>query len=46
MPGWPRTRPETPRFSLSTLPFLALLAGLAELAVAVVVGALVGLLLF
>ena len=37
-PG-PRTQPEAPRFSLSTLPFLALLAALAVLAVAIAVTA-------
>jgi len=35
----PRTEPETPRFSLSTLPFLALIAGLAVMAVAIAVAA-------
>ena len=31
----PRTEPEAPRFVLSTLPFLALMVGLAVLAVAI-----------
>jgi hypothetical protein len=35
----PRTEPETPRFSLSTLPFLALFAGLAILAVGIAISA-------
>jgi hypothetical protein len=35
----PRTEPETPRFSLSTLPFLALLAGLGVMAVAIAIAA-------
>ena len=35
----PRTQPETPRFALSTLPFLALLALLAVLAVAIAAAA-------
>jgi hypothetical protein len=34
-----RTEPETPRFALSTLPFLALFAGLAVLAVGIAVSA-------
>ena len=33
----PRTEPEVPRFSLSTLPFLALLAALLVLSVAIIV---------
>jgi len=37
-PG-PRTQPEAPRLSLSTLPFIALLAALAVLAVAIAVAA-------
>lgn len=37
-PG-PRTQPEAPRFLLSTLPFLTLIAGLAVLAVAIAVAA-------
>lgn len=37
-PG-PRTEPETPRFLLSTLPFLALIAGLAVLSVAIAIAA-------
>lgn len=35
----PRTQPESPRFSLSTLPFLALLAALLVLCVAIAVAA-------
>ncbi|HKX92343.1 MAG TPA: hypothetical protein VJM15_07965 [Sphingomicrobium sp.] len=35
----PRTQPDAPRFSLSTLPFLMLIAGLAVLAVAIAVAA-------
>ena len=35
----PRTEPEAPRFSLSTLPFLALIAGLAVLAIAIAIAA-------
>lgn len=35
----PRTEPETPRFALSTLPFLALFAGLAVLAVGIAISA-------
>jgi hypothetical protein len=34
-----RTEPETPRFALSTLPFLALFAGLAVLAVGITISA-------
>jgi hypothetical protein len=34
-----RTQPETPRFGLSTLPFLALLFGLAVLTVAIMLAA-------
>ena len=37
-PG-PRTEPETPHFLLSTLPFLALIAGLAVLSVAIAIAA-------
>jgi hypothetical protein len=37
-----RTQPEAPRFSLSTLPFVALLAALAILAVAIAVAAFPG----
>ncbi len=37
-PG-PRTEPETPRFSLSTLPFLALLGALAVLSIGIMVAA-------
>jgi hypothetical protein len=37
-PG-PRTEPESPRFLLSTLPFLALIAGLAVLSVAIAIAA-------
>jgi hypothetical protein len=37
-PG-PRTEPETPRLLLSTLPFLALIAGLAVLSVAIAIAA-------
>lgn len=33
----PRTQPESPRFSLSTLPFLALIAALLLLSVAIIV---------
>ena len=36
----PRTEPEVPRFSLSTLPFLALLCAMAVLALAIAVTAL------
>ena len=35
----PRTEPETPRFVLSTLPFLALLIGLAVLAIGIAITA-------
>ena len=35
----PRTEPETPRFLLSTLPFLTLIGGLAVLSVAIAVTA-------
>ena len=35
----PRTTPETPRLLLSTLPFLALIAGLALLASAIMIAA-------
>ena len=35
----PRTQPDAPRFSLSTLPFLALLAALLVLSVAIIVAA-------
>ena len=35
----PRTEPESPRFSLSTLPFLVLIGGLAVLAVGIAVSA-------
>jgi anti-sigma factor RsiW len=35
-PG-PRTQPETPRLLLSTIPFLALIAALAILAVAIMI---------
>jgi len=35
----PRTEPEVPRFSLSTLPFLILIGGLAVLAVGIAVSA-------
>ena len=35
----PRTEPESPRILLSTLPFLALIAGLAVLAVAIMIAA-------
>ena len=35
----PRTQPEAPRLLLSTLPFLALLAALAVLAVAIMIAA-------
>lgn len=35
----PRTEPEVPLFSLSTLPFLILIAGLAVLAIAIAVSA-------
>ncbi|HEX6741789.1 MAG TPA: hypothetical protein VF079_08365 [Sphingomicrobium sp.] len=35
----PRTEPEAPRFSLSTLPFLILIGGLAVLAVGIAVAA-------
>lgn len=35
----PRTEPEVPRFSLSTLPFLILIGGLAVLAVAIAISA-------
>jgi hypothetical protein len=35
----PRTEPEVPRFSLSTLPFLILFGGLAVLAVGIAVSA-------
>src|SRR4051812_37966975 len=35
----PRTEPEMPRFALSTLPFIALLAALAVLSVAIMVAA-------
>jgi len=38
IPG-PRTEPETPQLLLSTLPFLALLAGLAVLSVAIAIAA-------
>ena len=38
----PRTEPEIPRFSLSTLPFLALLGALALLAVGIMVVAFPG----
>lgn len=38
-PVRPRTEPEIPRFSLSTLPFLILIVGLAVLAVAIAVSA-------
>ena len=38
-PETPRTQPEAPRLFLSTLPFLALLAALAVLAVAIAVAA-------
>ena len=38
-PETPRTQPEAPRLSLSTLPFLALLAALAALAVAIAIAA-------
>jgi hypothetical protein len=34
-----RTQPDAPRFSLSTLPFLALLFGLAVLSVAIILAA-------
>ena len=37
--GKGRTQPETPRFSLSTLPFLALIVGLAVIAVAIFIAA-------
>jgi hypothetical protein len=37
-PG-PRTEPEAPRLLLSTLPFLALIAGLAVLSVAIAIAA-------
>ena len=37
-PG-PRTEPEAPRFLLSTLPFLVLIAGLAVLSVAIAIAA-------
>lgn len=37
-----RSEPETPRFSLSTLPFVTLLGGLAILAVAIMVAAFPG----
>ena len=37
-PG-PRTEPETPHFLLSTLPFLALIAGLAVMSVAIAIAA-------
>ena len=35
----PRTEPEAPRFSLSTLPFLILIGGLAVLAVGIAISA-------
>ena len=35
----PRTEPEVPRFTLSTLPFLALFLGLAVLAIGIAVAA-------
>ncbi len=35
----PRTEPEAPRFALSTLPFLVLLAALAVIAVGIIVAA-------
>ena len=35
----PRTEPEVPRFSLSTLPFLILICGLAVLAVGIAISA-------
>lgn len=35
----PRTEPETPRFALSTLPFLALFVGLAVLAIGIAISA-------
>jgi hypothetical protein len=35
----PRTEPEVPRFTLSTLPFLLLLGGLAILAVLIIIAA-------
>ena len=38
----PRTEPEVPRFSLSTLPFLALLGALALLAVGIMIVAFPG----
>ena len=38
----PRTQPESPRLLLSTLPFLALIAALAVLAVAIMVTAFPG----
>lgn len=38
MPG-PRTEPEAPHFLLSTLPFLALIAGLAVMSVAIAIAA-------
>lgn len=38
-PNGARTQPETPRFSLSTLPFLALFVGLAVLTVAIIIAA-------
>ncbi|WP_156029710.1 hypothetical protein [Sphingomonas sp. URHD0057] len=37
-----RTQPESPRFGLSTLPYLALIAGLAVLTVAIAVAAFPG----
>lgn len=37
--GQPRTQPETPRFSLSTLPFLALIGALLILSVAIAIAA-------
>jgi hypothetical protein len=37
-----RTQPETPRLLLSTLPFLALIAGLAILSVAIMIAAFPG----
>ena len=38
----PRTQPEAPRFTLSTLPFVALFIGLAILTIAIFVAALPG----
>ncbi|MEO8454119.1 MAG: hypothetical protein ABI454_03080 [Sphingomicrobium sp.] len=38
----PRTQPESPRLLLSTLPFLALIAALAILAVAIMIAAFPG----